>query len=167
MTRTADRLETASRESSRLRTVLGTAIGLCLAIRPAASKPAPQILDFAARPTHGAILLTWSLPPTTNFQRLVIRFRDDGQIPASLSDGFSLYDSVAPPGALYATHHSGLSPEHTYAYAAFALDDTGAVRESVAVIAVPLSNRPPGTVRNLRRVDLVGAACAPADRSRP
>jgi len=167
MTRTADRLETAPRASNRLRTLMGTAIGLCLAIRPAGAKTPPQILDFAARPTLGAILLTWSIPPATNVSRLVIRFRDDGQIPSSPSEGFSLYDAAAPSGALYATHHSGLSPDHTYAYAAFALDDKGAVRGSTAAIAVPLSNRPPETVRNLRRVDHVGAGCGPTDRGRP
>ncbi len=167
MTRQADRLETASRESNRWRTVLGTAIGLCLALRPAASKPAPQILDFTARPTLGAILLTWTLPPVTQFSRLVIRYREDGRVPASPSEGFSLYDAVAPPGAMYVTHHSGLSPDHTYAYAAFAVDDSGAVRESATAIGVPLSDRPPETVRNLRRVDLAGAACGPTDRGRP
>jgi hypothetical protein len=160
MARNIDRLEATPRESSRVRALIGTAIGLCLAVRPATSKPAP-LLDFAARPTEGAMQLTWTVPPVASFSRLVIRYRIDGRAPASPSEGLALYDAPTPPGATYVTHHSGLSPRHTYTYAAFELDDSGAVRASTTAVGVPLATQPPETVQNLRRVDLSGAACGP------
>jgi len=170
MTRNDERSDAAPREGTCARALIGTAIGLCLAIRPAVSQQAletHEIQQFTAHPTLGAMRLTWTVPPASTFTRLMIRYRVDGQPPSSPSDGFPLFDAATPAGAMYATHHSGLSPRHRYAYAAFAIDDAGVVRETQTALGVPLATQPPGTVQNLRRVDLQGAACGPAAEARP
>jgi len=132
---------------------LGTAIGLCLAVRSASSGEVAEIQNFTVRPESGSVLLTWTLPPVTTFSRLVIRFRVDGSAPETLFAGFPLFDAQTPPGAMYGTRHSRLSPRHTYSYRAFALDAQGVVRASATAVATPLPVQLPATVQNLRRTD--------------
>jgi hypothetical protein len=157
MTRNDDQPATAQRDSARKLALLSTAIGLCLAVPPGAAGEVPGIQRFTARPEVGAVLLTWTLPPATTFSRVVIRFQADGPAPSSPSAGSPLYDEPTLPGAMYGSRHSGLSPQRTYAYAAFGLDASGVVRASTTAVSTPLSLQPPGTVQNLRRVDRAGA----------
>ena len=135
---------------TRNHALLGSAIGLCLALPPVEAGQAPRILDFKARPESGAVLLTWTLPPITMFSRLVIRFQVDGPAPSSPDAGSPLLDEPTLPGAMYGRRHANLSPQHTYSYAAFALDAFGVVRASTTAVARPSTLRPPGPVQNLR-----------------
>jgi hypothetical protein len=152
MTCNNDRPGTAQGESVR--------IGLCLAAPRSAAREAPGIQRFSAQSEIGAVLLTLTLtqPPVTTFSRLVIRFRADGRAPSSPADGSPLFDEPALPGAMYGNRHSGLSPEHTYVYAAFVLDALGVVRVSTTAVGRPLAMQPPAIVQGLRRDD---AGCAP------
>jgi hypothetical protein len=156
MTRKHNRKGSSQRDSARSRALLGTAIGLCLAVPPVEAGPASRILDFTARAEGGAVLLTWTLPPITTFSRLVIRFQVDGPAPSSPHAGSPLLDEPTLPGAMYGRRHTNLSPQHTYSYAAFALDASGVVRASTTAVSSPSTLRPPGTVQNLR-------PAAPAD----
>ena len=150
MTRKHDRTGTSQRDSARTRALLGTAIGLCLAVQPVKAGHTPEIQDFTARRENGAVLLTWTLPPVTTFSRLVIRFQVDGPAPSSPAAGSLLLDEPTPPGAMYGRRHANLSPQHTYAYTAFVLDAFGVVRGSTTAVSTPSRLRPPGTVQNLR-----------------
>jgi hypothetical protein len=160
MTRNGDRSETAQRESARKLAMLSTAIGLCLAVPVGAAVEPTGVQHLAARPEAGAVLLTWTVPRITTYSRVVIRFQADGPAPSSPSAGSPLFDEPTLPGAMYGTRHSGLSPRHTYSYAVFALDPFGVVRASTTAVSTPLPLEPPGTVKNVRRVDLGGAPCA-------
>ena len=154
MTRKNDREHPVPRESARNRALLGTAIGLCLAVRSASSGQSAEIQNFTVRPEPGSVLLTWTRPPITTLSRLVIRFRVDGPAPESLFAGLPLFDARTSPGAMYGTRHSCLSPLHAYSYTAFALDAGGVVRASATAVATPLPLQLPATVRNLRRMDV-------------
>jgi len=165
MRRNDDPPKTAQRDSAHKRVLLGTAIGLCLAVQPVEAGRAPEIQDFTVRPELGGVLLTWTMPPVATCSRLVIRFRVDGPAPESPLAGTPLFDARTPPGAMYGTRHSILSPQHAYSYAAFALDAWGVVRASATAVATPLPVQLPGTVQNLRRVDVTAAAgSTPKDR---
>lgn len=165
MTRKNDWVHPVRREPAHNRALLGTAIGLCLAIRSASSGQSVEIQNFTVRPEPGSVLLTWTRPPVTTFSRLVIRFRVDGPAPESLFAGFPLFDARTSPGAIYGTRHSCLSPHHAYSYTAFALDARGVVRASATAVATPLPLQVPATVRNLRRADVADVSVAvPAAR---
>lgn len=160
MRRHDDPPKTTQREFARGRALLSTAIGLCLAVRPVEAGRALEIQDFRVQPESGSVLLTWTLPLVTTFSRVVIRFRVDGPAPESPFAGLLLFDARTPPGAMYATRHSRLSPLHAYAYTAFALDAAGVVRASATAVATPLPMQLPATVQNLRRVDVTADAAA-------
>jgi hypothetical protein len=143
-------------DSTRLGSLFGAAIGLCLAVPSGRAGEPPAIRRFAARPEIGAVLLTWTLPSTTTFTRVVIRYRVNGSTPSSPTAGLPLFDEPTEAGAMYGTIHSGLSPENTYAYAVFALDASGAVKAHATAVGAPLSMQRPAIVQNLRRTDAGG-----------
>src|SRR5262245_2554554 len=137
---------------SRRRTLIGAAIGLCVTMPPTAAEETNRTPKLTVTPGEGSLLLIWEVPPEASLKRLVVRYRIDGPAPMSLTDGRVLFDVPATPGTtVYKARHSRLSSEHTYAYAAFGLDASGAVCESTEGMGIPLAVEPPMPVTDLRR----------------
>ena len=138
MTRDHDRRGSIPSATARTR-ALDAVMGLCLAARPDVADRPPELQDFTVQPEPEAVLLTWTLAPILSFSRFAIRFNVDGPAPSSPQEGFALFCAPTSPGSSYRALHARLSPAHAYSYAAFGLDESGAVVASATAVAIPSS----------------------------
>jgi hypothetical protein len=102
--------------------------------------------DFTATPGAGQIDLGWTNPADADLDRIVIRYRTDGQYPTSPVDGLLVVDKSAVPGALDGHTHLGATAGTTYSYSAFSVDAAGNV--SGAAHAVGSVGSPPAAPEN-------------------
>ncbi|MFH2139033.1 MAG: CFI-box-CTERM domain-containing protein [Candidatus Omnitrophota bacterium] len=88
--------------------------------------PYSGIIDFSANSISVADAswntLSWKNPSRSTFVRTMIRYRTDGTHPANTSDGTLLVLQNGTPGASEYYNHTGLIPNTTYYYTAFAFD---------------------------------------------
>lgn len=104
--------------------------------------PAP-LEDFMAAALDTTVELSWVLPPTPDCVGVRIRYRTDAY-PSGPEDGVLLGDFSGDPGAADTTVHSGVSPDTTYYYAAFARDAVPNFSSASNALGTPLDPAPPG-----------------------
>jgi hypothetical protein len=115
------------------------------------------VTSLAGAPNDGAATLSWTNPSDGDLDRVVVRFRTDGNFPISPIDGFSAYDQSASPGGPGNLLHTGLTNGVTYSYSVFAIDVWGNASDPATIAVTPQASVPPlGQVQNLRRTDVAG-----------
>lgn len=107
--------------------------------------PPATVSGFAASATDTMVSLRWTNPATADFQTTRIRYRTDA-FPADAADGILLGDFPNAPGALDSVVHTGVFPDTTYFYAAFARDEVPNAAAAATVAIAPLEPPPPAFV---------------------
>jgi hypothetical protein len=114
--------------------------------------PAPAA-DLQVDAGDAAATLHWIDPTDGDVERIVVRYRDDGQAPLSPADGLPLAD-LAPTGGSRSLEHPGLTNGTTYHYGVFAVDVSGNASDAAVTEGTPESPTiPVGQVQNLHRTD--------------
>lgn len=91
---------------------------------------------LTASPGDGRATLAWVIPPS-GAARVVIRYRTDGQYPASPADGFPAGSVSAGAGSPASFPHTGLTNGTTYRYSVFSIDDSGNASPAAQTQATP------------------------------
>ena len=101
--------------------------------------------SFRATALDTIVTISWTNPSAADFEKVVIRYRTD-ETPAGPFDGTLLGEFPSEPAAQESTIHFGVTPDTTYFYAAFALDEVPNASVAAAAAALPLEPRPPSMV---------------------
>ena len=107
--------------------------------------PPAAAISFFATALDTIVTLTWTTPATPDFEKVVIRYRTD-EAPMGPLDGTLLGEFPSEPSTQDSTVHSGVIPDTTYFYAAFALDEVPNASAPAAATALPLDPRPPSVL---------------------
>jgi hypothetical protein len=107
--------------------------------------PPAAVTSFAASALDTTVTLTWTTPATSDFEKVVIRYRTDA-VPMGPLDGTLLNEFPSEPATAETTIHFGVIPDTTYFYAAFALDEVPNASVAASATALPLEPPPPAVV---------------------
>jgi Big-like domain-containing protein/purple acid phosphatase-like protein/fibronectin type III domain protein len=115
--------------------------------------PPAAVSNFAGVGGTSQVSLSWTNPTATDFTQTIIRVRTDGKFPTSPVDGTAVTVEPGAPGSADTYVHTGLTPNGTYSYSAFAVDSSGNVSLKATVQVVATDATRPAPVNNLRRTD--------------
>lgn len=91
-----------------------------------------EVLNVAAFPGNGRVLVNWALPPVASFDRVRVQRSVTG-FPASISDGASLYEGNAQQHVL----DTGLTNDVPHYYTVFTRSTAGVWSSGIRVSATP------------------------------
>ncbi len=100
--------------------------------------------DSSITPGTGQLTLSWTNPTDSDFVGVMLRYRTDGQYPASYTDGTAVPNGnngkiTGQPGAAGSYTHTGLDAGLTYYYSAFTYDAAGNYSQTAHASATPLA----------------------------
>jgi len=96
------------------------------------------VSNLSATPEHEQVVLNWTTPSVSDFDRIVVKTSTTGAITA-VTDGVGIYDEEGLNSESEGTvTHTGLTPETTYYYGVFAYDNSGNISTVATTTATPV-----------------------------
>ncbi len=107
--------------------------------------PPLPVTSFSVVARDTTITLYWTGAASADYEGVRIRYRTDS-FPTSPTDGILFVEENGSPGAADSAFHSGVIPDTTYYYAAFARDEVPNHSAAATVLAAPLDPAPPAAL---------------------
>ncbi|MDO8588390.1 MAG: hypothetical protein Q7T82_15285 [Armatimonadota bacterium] len=113
---TGDKITLAGSASANVAYLIKGTLGIADIVPP------PDVTNFTAVSNGTTNNLSWTNPTDSDFAGTMIRFRTDAY-PSGPTDGTLLCNRTAAPGSNDSFPHSGVNPNSSYYYAAYAYDE--------------------------------------------